>query len=93
MSHSAVVRGSEFVHSAVRYLQKDSIPLVLGEVGSALDNGSDFSSVDNVFGSALWQVDFYLYSMSIVSNFNQPLFPSASASSPLFAPPSIIGGN
>ena len=68
MNHSAVVSGSDFVHNAVRSLQKDSIPLVLGEVGSALGNGSDFTSVDGVFGAALWQVDFYLYSMSIVSD-------------------------
>ena len=70
MNHSAVTRGSDFVKTAVQCLNKQHppIPLVLGEVGNVLGNGSDNAPLEAVLGSALWQVDFFLYSMSIVSS-------------------------
>jgi len=67
MNHTAVVKGSDFVDKAVRYLNSTGqyIPLVLAEVGNTLGSGSDGTSLEGVLGSALWQVDFSLYSMSI----------------------------
>lgn len=52
---------------AVYYLNKQSppIPLALGEVGSVLGNASNNDPLEAVLGSALWQADFFLYSMSI----------------------------
>lgn len=67
MNHTAVVRGSAFVKDAVDYLKKFDpvIPLALAETGSALGNDSDNNPLEAVLGSALWQADFFLYSMSI----------------------------
>lgn len=67
MNHCAVVGGSAFVKDAVDYLNKQSppIPLALAEVGSVLGNASNNDSLEAVLGSALWQADFFLYSMSI----------------------------
>lgn len=67
MNHTAVVGGAAFIKNAIRYLNNQSvpIPLVVGEVGSALGNGKDDSPLEAVLGSALWQVDFFLYSMFI----------------------------
>lgn len=67
MNHNAVVRGSAFVKDAVDYLKKQSppIPLALAEVGSVLGNASNNDPLEAVLGSALWQADFFLYSMSI----------------------------
>ena len=69
MKHTAVVKGCNFVREAVQYLSSPDlqIPLVLGEVGNTLGNGSAGISLEGVLGSALWQVDFSLYSMFIVS--------------------------
>lgn len=67
MNHTAVVRGSVFVKNAVDYLNKfePAIPLALAETGSVLGNISDNDPLEAVLGSALWQADFFLYSMSI----------------------------
>jgi hypothetical protein len=67
INHTAVVKGCAFVNDAVNYLNNQSIPipLVLGEVGSTLGNASNNSALENVLGSALWQADLLLYSMSI----------------------------
>jgi hypothetical protein len=61
MNHTAVVKGSEFVHDAVIYLNEQStpLPLVLGEVGSFLGSTSDNTSIGNVLGSALCEADFF----------------------------------
>jgi hypothetical protein len=76
MNHDAVVRGSAFVNDAVEYLnkQKPPIPLVLAEVGNALGNASNNSALENVLGDSLWLADFFLYSMSIVSDVSDPPF-------------------
>ncbi|KAL1602678.1 hypothetical protein SLS60_006096 [Paraconiothyrium brasiliense] len=69
MNHTAVVHGSSFVKDAVVFLNNLDlpIPLALAEVGSVLGgaNASQNNALAAVFGSALWQVDFSLYSMSI----------------------------
>jgi hypothetical protein len=67
MNHTAVVKGCDFVRKAIEYLnnQTKPIPLVLGEVGSVLGNSTDDSPLEAVLGSALWQADLFLYSMSI----------------------------
>lgn len=67
MNHTAVVKGSAFVRNAIKYLTNHSVgDLVLGEVGSLLGNGSANNTVlEADLGAALWQADFYMYSMSI----------------------------
>jgi hypothetical protein len=65
MNHTAVVRGSAPIKESVNYLKNKSADLVVGEVGSALGSGSGNKLMEASLGSALWQVDFYLYSMSI----------------------------
>ncbi len=77
MNHGVVVRGSAFVKDAVKYLnkQKPPIPLALAEVGNALGNKTNDSGLENVLGDSLWQADFFLYSMSIVSYIFKPSFP------------------
>ncbi|OCL05021.1 glycoside hydrolase family 79 protein [Glonium stellatum] len=67
MNHTAVTQGSNFVHKAIKYLNNtgEHIPLVLGEVDNTLENRSVGTSLNGVLGSALWQVDFSLYSMFI----------------------------
>ncbi|RDW58666.1 hypothetical protein BP6252_13142 [Coleophoma cylindrospora] len=65
MNHTAVTRGSDFIYQAVKTLNNTGIPLILGEVGNTLGNRSSGISLEAVLGSALWQVDFSLWSMFI----------------------------
>ncbi|KAK2806702.1 hypothetical protein FQN50_005696 [Emmonsiellopsis sp. PD_5] len=66
MNHTAVIEGTTFIRDAVEYLWNEHrIPLVVAEVGSALGNESSNASLEAILGSALWQVDFSLYCMSI----------------------------
>lgn len=71
MNHTAVMKGSDFINKTVQYLNRTGyhIPVVLGEVGNTLGNASVGTSLEGFLGSALWQVDFSLYSMFIVSKF------------------------
>ncbi|RDW57804.1 hypothetical protein BP5796_12605 [Coleophoma crateriformis] len=65
MNHTAVTRGSDFIYQAIKTLKNTGIPLILGEVGNTLGNGSSGIPLEGVLGSALWQVDFSLWSMFI----------------------------
>lgn len=66
MNHTAVIEGFQFIQDALKVLPP-SIPLILGEVGNTLGNGSSKGILlEAVLGSALWQVDFSLWSMFIV---------------------------
>ncbi len=71
MNHTAVVEGMDFVADAVEYLSTKFplIPLSVGEVGSALNPTINDFQLESVLGAALWQVDFMLYAMSLVSVF------------------------
>ncbi|KAJ5370643.1 uncharacterized protein N7496_006735 [Penicillium cataractarum] len=67
LNHTAVVKGSEFIRKAVKYLRnpKRNIPVYLAEVGNTLGNGTKYIQLEGSLGSALWQIDFSLYAMSI----------------------------
>jgi hypothetical protein len=77
MNHTAVMKGSGFIHEAIHALNNSGIPVILGEVGNTLGNRSCGISLEAVLGSALWQVDFSLWSMFIVSGISfSPITPS-----------------
>lgn len=77
MNHTAVMKGSGFIHEAIHALNNSGIPVILGEVGNTLGNRSSGISLEAVLGSALWQVDFSLWSMFIVSGISfSPIIPS-----------------
>ncbi|KAJ5083921.1 hypothetical protein NUU61_008500 [Penicillium alfredii] len=63
MNHTAVVRGTGFIKDALKSLKPYKVPLFLGEVGSSMGNKTSGPMLGGVLGSALWQVDFSLYSM------------------------------
>ncbi len=68
MYHAAIKTGSAQIADAAGFLNElepQPIPLVLGEVGSSLGNGSNDSPLQAVLGAALWQVDFMLHAMSV----------------------------
>ena len=68
MNHAAIKTGSAQIADAAGFLNElepQPIPLVLGEVGSSLGNGSNDSPLQAVLGAALWQVDFMLHTMSV----------------------------
>ena len=68
MDHKEVVKGTRFVETAIKNLTSlgVDIPVVLGEVGNTLGNRSSGVGLEGVLGSALWQVDFSLYTMFLV---------------------------
>ncbi|KAE8371340.1 hypothetical protein BDV26DRAFT_276305 [Aspergillus bertholletiae] len=65
MNHDEVVKGTAFIKTALQNLTAFGVdvPIVLGEVGNTLGNGSSGINLEGVLGSALWQVDFSLYTM------------------------------
>ena len=68
MNHGAIAAGSEHLKVAADYLHNNlttRVPLVLGEIGSSLGNGSSNANLQAVLGSALWQADFVLHSMAL----------------------------
>ena len=66
MNHTAIADRLDLLRGYITYLQQNhpSIPYIISEVGNSLNptNSYDYQAV---LGSALWQVDFQLYAMSI----------------------------
>jgi hypothetical protein len=60
---------SNYFNRSLTYLQKlntsNSIPLILGEVGSAIGGRHKNYELQATLGSAIWTVDWLLYAMSI----------------------------
>lgn len=70
MNHSFIINGLQQYKHTVNYLQTyhSDIGFVLGEQGRFYPAGADGNTnLLGVFGSALWTIDYSLYSMSIVS--------------------------
>ncbi|RMZ46452.1 hypothetical protein CA14_008247 [Aspergillus flavus] len=65
MNHDEVIKGTAFIKTALQNLTTIGVdvPIVLGEVGNTLGNGSSGVNLEGVLGSALWQVDLSLYTM------------------------------
>ncbi|KAB8223197.1 hypothetical protein BDV33DRAFT_228660 [Aspergillus novoparasiticus] len=65
MNHEEVIKGTAFIKTALQNLTTIGVdvPIVLGEVGNTLGNGSSGVNLEGVLGSALWQVDLSLYTM------------------------------
>lgn len=67
MNHAAIAARLDAYRPYVDFLNSNGgtpIPFILSEVGNSLYTGHDYS-FQGVFGSALWAVDFQLYSMAI----------------------------
>ncbi|KAL2274092.1 hypothetical protein FJTKL_03699 [Diaporthe vaccinii] len=72
MSHSAISGRLDLLKPAIDWLKgnKPHIPYIMSEIGNSLNPTHDYS-YQAVLGSALWQVDFQLYSLSIgIARFN-----------------------
>jgi hypothetical protein len=72
MSHSAISSRLDFLRPAIAWLKenKPQIPYIMSEVGNSLNPTHDYS-YQAVLGSALWQLDFQLYSLCIgIARFN-----------------------
>lgn len=72
MSHSAITGHLDLFKPAIDWLKanKPGIPYILSEIGNSLNPTHDYS-YQAVLGSALWQVDLQLYSLSIgIARFN-----------------------
>jgi hypothetical protein len=72
MNHSSITRRLDKFRPAVDYLadKHASIPFVLSEIGNSLNPTHDYA-YQATLGSALWQVDFQLYGLSIgIRRFN-----------------------
>lgn len=72
MSHSAISGRLDLLKPAIDWLKenKPHIPYILSEIGNSLNPTHDYA-YQAVLGSALWQVDFQLYSLSIgIARFN-----------------------
>lgn len=72
MSHSAITGHLDLFRPAIDWLKenKPEIPYIMSEIGNSLNPTHDYS-YQAVLGSALWQVDFQLYSLSIgIARFN-----------------------
>lgn len=72
MTHSSITAHLDLFKPAIDWLKayKPDIPYIISEIGNSLNPTHDYS-YQAVLGSALWQVDFQLYSLSIgVARFN-----------------------
>lgn len=72
MSHSAITGHLDLFKPAIDWLKenKPNVPYILSEIGNSLNPTHDYS-YQAVLGSALWQVDLQLYSLSIgITRFN-----------------------
>ncbi|POS69078.1 beta-glucuronidase [Diaporthe helianthi] len=72
MSHSAISGRLDLFRPAIDWLKenKPHIPYIMSEIGNSLNPTHDYS-YQAVLGSALWQVDFQLYSLCIgIARFN-----------------------
>ncbi|KAK6824244.1 hypothetical protein RU639_005095 [Aspergillus parasiticus] len=65
MNHDEVNKGTAIIKRALQNLTTigADVPIVLGEVGNTLGHGSSGVNLEGVLGSALWQVDFSLYTI------------------------------
>jgi len=71
MNHQSIASELDYLRPFITYLQSTTtgthsspIPFVLGETGNSLNHGNNYT-YQNVLGSALWQVDFQLYALTI----------------------------
>ena len=82
MNHSVITGNLSQFLSPIAYLKANypTIPFVLGEVGSSLNPSGNNYNLEGVLGSALWTVDFLLYSASIVSALFTPALLSLTGS-------------
>lgn len=72
MNHSAISRSLDMYRPAIEYLadKYPDIPYVMSEVGNSLNPKHDYA-YQATLGSALWQVGFQLYGLSIgIARFN-----------------------
>lgn len=72
MTHSSIAHHLDLFKPAIDWLKanKPDIPYIISEIGNSLNPTHDYS-YQAVLGSALWQVDFQLYALSIgVARFN-----------------------
>ncbi|PNY26843.1 glycoside hydrolase family 79 protein [Tolypocladium capitatum] len=72
MNHKAIAGQLDLFRPAIDYLAKEhpDIPYVMSEVGNSLNAKHDYD-YQATLGSALWQVDFQLYGLTIgVAKFN-----------------------
>lgn len=72
MNHSAITAHLDLFKPAITWLKenKPDIPYIMSEIGNSLNPTHDYS-YQAVLGSALWQIDFQLYSLSIgIAKFN-----------------------
>lgn len=72
MTHSSIAERLDLFKPAIQWLQENNpdIDYIISEIGNSLNPTHDYS-YQAVLGSALWQVDFQLYALSIgVKRFN-----------------------
>lgn len=72
MNHPAIKERLDIFRPAIDYLSRNhaKIPFILSEVGNSLNPTHDYH-YQATLGSALWQVDFQLYGLSIgIDRFN-----------------------
>lgn len=72
MTHATIAGRLDLLRPTIDWLRSNNpdIPYVISEIGNSLNPTHDYS-YQAVLGSALWQVDFQLYSLSIgVARFN-----------------------
>lgn len=72
MTHSSIAGRLDLLKPAIDWLRENNpdIPYIISEIGNSLNPTHDYS-YQAVLGSALWQVDFQLYSLGIgVARFN-----------------------
>lgn len=67
MNRTALIQGMNYHQSAAAYSVSKGLPYVIGETNSIACQG--LAGVSDVFGAAVWSVDYALYSASVnVSN-------------------------
>lgn len=72
MTHSSIAGRLDLLKPTIDWLKENNpdIPYIISEIGNSLNPQHNYS-YQAVLGSALWQVDFQLYSLSIgVARFN-----------------------
>lgn len=69
MNHTSIAIGIRALAETVEYLNTKvpRIPLNIAEFGSALNPKMNDYALESVLGSALWQVDFMMQLLTIVS--------------------------
>lgn len=71
MNHTFVTSGVDVFRSDFDYMRANfpDVQLVLGESGRYSDSNGSLDPSEGIFGSALWTVDYLLYTMSLVCLF------------------------